>query len=113
MQQIIIVHHHEIILKGDNRKFFERQLLRNIQRALAGLISPTAVTGGYGKFFIFLRSDEHPDEVMGRLSKVFGIANICSGVKIDQDVGEMCSTAELLLKDPKFTTLKRDNRRPD
>ena len=113
MQPVIIIHHHEIILKGDNRQFFERRLQQNIQLALAGILPPDAVRGGYGKFFIFFEDNGKIPIITERITKVFGIANICFGMKIEQDVDEMCRTAEMLLKDLQFKTIRVDARRPD
>ena len=36
-QFCILIHYHEISLKGKNRSWFERRLIRNIKRQLTGL----------------------------------------------------------------------------
>ena len=33
----ILIHYHEIALKGKNRSWFERRLIKNIKRQLSGL----------------------------------------------------------------------------
>lgn len=113
MKPAIIVHHHEIVLKRSNRGYFERQLLKNIRRALEGLVQPVNTRGGYGRFMIHLDSEQCTEEIVNRLKKVFGIANICVGVNVEQSVNAFCQMAEKILESTKFKTIKVDTRRPD
>ena len=59
----VIVHYHELALKGRNRPFFERRLVRNLREALRGLqvqrvealpgrIRVTLASGKESDFFI-------------------------------------------------------------
>jgi thiamine biosynthesis protein ThiI len=113
MKPVIILHHHEIILKGDNRKYFERQLLRNVQKALAGIIPPSAVKGGYGRFVVHIEDEGDVDLMIQRLRRIFGIANVCSGVQVEQDLDTFCKAAEMLLQGRRFTTIRVETRRAD
>jgi thiamine biosynthesis protein ThiI len=113
MQPVIILHHHEIILKGNNRGFFERQLLQNVRAALSGLVPSQHIGGGYGKFIVKLNSESATNEIVSRLKNVFGIANICTGLQVQQDVGEFCIAAEQILKGRKFLTIRVETKRPD
>jgi tRNA uracil 4-sulfurtransferase len=113
MEKIIILHHHEIVLKGDNRGYFESQLRKNIRHVLGDLIPHAAISGGYGKFIINLK-EEYPIEViLSRLGYVFGLANICIGLKVKQDLQIFCNTAELLLEGIDFNTIRIHTKRPD
>jgi thiamine biosynthesis protein ThiI len=113
MQPAIILHHHEIILKGNNRGFFERQLLANVRAVLAGLVPANAVGGGYGRFIVLLEADSAVEEIVRRLSTVFGIANVCTGVRTVQDVRAFSEAAEQLLAGGTFRSVKVDTRRAD
>ena len=113
MQLVIIVHHHEIVLKRDNRRFFERQLMNNIHTALRGLISLSSISGGYGRFVIGLDTDQAVDEISEKLGYIFGLANICVGVKVEQNLEVFCTTAEKLLAGREFKTIKVETHRPD
>ncbi len=113
MVRVIIVHHHEITLKGDNRGFFERQLQRNIRRSLEDLMPGVHIGGGYGRFILEIGGDVPHDEIMDRLSRVFGIANFCSGYRLNQDIDAFCALAAELLDKDSFKTLKVDARRTD
>jgi len=113
MKPALILHHHEITLKGDNRKFFERQLMKNVRTVLAGFIPSARVSGGYGRFVIDLEVGDAADEAAQRLSRVFGIANVCSGLRVSQSVEAFCEAATFLLEERKFSTIKVQTRRPD
>jgi thiamine biosynthesis protein ThiI len=113
MKNVIIVHHHEIVLKGDNRGFFERQLTKNIRHVLKDIAPRIPVLGGYGKFILPIEENDDTDAIIRRLKYVFGIANICTGVEIEQNVDLFCRAAESLLAGEVFSSLKVETRRAD
>jgi thiamine biosynthesis protein ThiI len=70
----LLLRHQELALKGRNRPWFQRILISNLQRALAGL-SVREVRVPMGRIELVL-SDRAPlDEVRDRLRHVFGLAN--------------------------------------
>lgn len=106
MKSIIVVHHHEIGLKGKNRGYFEKHLLRNVRLTLKGLLPQNAVTGGYGRFIIYTDSNQEViNEIIGRLKKVFGFSNICFGFETGQSIEEFNSISESLLNGKSFSTI--------
>jgi thiamine biosynthesis protein ThiI len=106
MKPIIVVHHHEIGLKGKNRGYFEKHLLRNVRLDLKGLLPQNAVTGGFGRFIIYTDSNQEvTNKIIGRLKKVFGLSNICFGFETGQSIEEFNSIAETLLKQKLFSTI--------
>ncbi len=113
MERVIIAHHHEITLKGENRGFFERQLQQNIRRSLGDFLPATSIGGGYGRSIIYLPSRGDEKRILERMTRIFGLANVGIGYKIPQDIQTFCEIAESLLLDRKFETLKVDTRRPD
>jgi len=113
MQPVIIVHHHEITLKGNNRKWFEQQLLKNVRTILGKLIPHSAISGGYGRFLLQLDTESKTDEIINRLKYVFGLANICTGVKVEQDLNVIIDASLSLLQGIPFKTIKVNARRPD
>ncbi|HTK81517.1 MAG TPA: tRNA uracil 4-sulfurtransferase ThiI [Bacteroidota bacterium] len=113
MKPVIILHHHEIILKGDNRGFFERQLLNNLRKVSSGIIPQSAFSGGYGRFIVDINGISDTDLLVERLTKVFGIANVCSGLKVRQDVEEFCRGAGELLAGLEFKTIRVETKRAD
>jgi len=113
MHNVIIVHHHEITLKGGNRRYFERQLMKNVRTAIQDILPSSVVTGGYGRFVI------HPDSIdkihlaVERLSYVFGLANICVGVEVNQNIDAFCDAAKQLLNGQSFKTIRVQTKRSD
>jgi len=113
MTPVIILHHHEITLKGGNRPFFESRLMQNTRRAISGLVPVSAVHGGYGRFIVDVPDEKEIGNLTQRLRKVFGIANVCVGLKTQQDVAKFCEAADILLQGRTFSTIKVDARRAD
>lgn len=113
MKPVVVVHHHEITLKRENRRFFEQVLMKNIRRALHEFLPSIIVRGGYGRFIIELSSTEYMDAVAERLTYVFGLANICSGVQVEQSLDAIFQTAEELLTGLDFKTIKVHTSRAD
>ena len=70
----IVVHYKELALKGRNRSWFIRLLVRNLKTALAGLHVP-AVRSLMGRIEVELSPDSPVAEVRERIGRVFGIAN--------------------------------------
>ena len=82
---VIVLHYHEIALKGRNREMFERQLIENVRWAVRdfGGVRVQRMSGR-----IVVRFDS-PDARVGagrqlreRLARVFGIANFLSGNEV-------------------------------
>ena len=71
--QSIVVHYKELALKGKNRSWFIRMLVRNLQSALAGL-HVKAIRQVMGRIELELGPEADWPAVRDRLSKVFGIA---------------------------------------
>lgn len=70
--------YHEIILKGQNRGFFERQLLANIKRVLHGL--PVASVTIPSRVVVAFSQDVPWEQVQPRLSTVFGLKGLIPAV---------------------------------
>jgi len=70
----ILVHYSEIGTKGENRPFFEKKLVENIQNALSTLKN-TEVKRYYGHIIINLSNGSEMDIAVDKLRKIPGIAN--------------------------------------
>jgi thiamine biosynthesis protein ThiI len=70
----IVVHYKELALKGRNRPWFVRQLVRNLGTALRGL-GAVSIRPVMGRIEIELGRGAEAGEVTRRIAKVFGIAN--------------------------------------
>lgn len=113
MQPVIVLHHHEIVLKGENRRYFERTLLGNVRLALAAAGVKCPVRGGFGKFLLSPEGPEAVDRAAGALRRVFGLANVCPGVTVPQEIESLCEAADRVLEGQEFRTIRVDTRRVD
>ena len=91
----LIVHYHEIGLKGRNRKLFEGQLIDNLRRAVGE--RPTRLPG---RLLIPLAAGLDADDAARRAAAVFGVANVAvarggRGLSFD----ELAAIAEEMMAD--------------
>lgn len=73
MNNYIVIHYHEIALKGGNRIFFEKKLCENIKKALKGL-EYERIERLWGKIVIKLNNGSDLEKIKSKLRLVFGIA---------------------------------------
>jgi tRNA uracil 4-sulfurtransferase len=100
LADVLVVHYHEISLKGRNRDFFEDTLARNIKRALRGT-GYERIRRGFGRITIDFKPENRVEDAVERASNVFGIANIGVGRRVSQDIHEMGAVAlELMEAEP-------------
>ena len=88
----ILVHYHEVGLKGRNRSLFERALVQNIRRSAADLadLRPRRLPG---RIVVPVPDGLEPGPLIQRFQRVYGIANLAHarGGKLDFD--ELCALA--------------------
>lgn len=70
----IIVHYHELALKGRNRPRFLARLVGNLRRRTKGL-GVAAIRALPGRVVIDLANGAEADAICGRVGEVFGVAN--------------------------------------
>ena len=86
----IVVHYKELALKGKNRSWFIRMLVRNLQHALAGL-HVAVIRQVMGRIEIELGVGTEWPEVRDRLRKVFGIAYFSQAGRGSHDLDELAA----------------------
>lgn len=83
---IILLKYGEIALKGLNRPVFEKQLLKNVSNALAP-IGNFSVKKSQSTIYVEpLDENSDTEAAAERLSKVFGIVNICPATACEKDM---------------------------
>lgn len=87
----VIVHYQELALKGKNRPWFIRALVRNIRMLLADL-DVVHVAPVVGRIEVRFASGDHWPEVRVRLARLPGIANFARAVHVPADVDVMAAT---------------------
>ena len=98
MNEIILLKSGEIALKGLNRGTFEDMVIRNCKRALGGLGSFT-FSKAQSTFFVQPGEGVDVAAAVERLSRVFGIAALCSACVVPKDYAEIERAAERYLAD--------------
>ena len=68
----ILIHYHEISLKGKNRSWFERRLINNIKCQLSGLPS-TKINLTAARIFCFGIDESLWNDYARRLQKIMGL----------------------------------------
>ncbi len=85
VKKIILLRCGELMLKKQNRRFFENKLVKNIKFAIAGLGDVNVINSSGRVYVEPLNDDFNFDKAMEKLSKVFGIVSFSSVLKIDSD----------------------------
>ena len=108
----MLIHYHEIGLKGKNRGRFERRLMININRALKD-VPCGKLERLSGRMMIALTSESPIDVIRERLSTVFGIANFSEAVVAKRNIEAIRETAWTLAQKADFESFKIVTRRGD
>ena len=81
----VLLRYQELALKGKNRPWFQRHLIRHLRRALAGL-GVSEVRVPMGRIEVVLGREATAAEVRERLRHVFGLANFSLATRVAPDV---------------------------
>ena len=81
MKELLLVRYGEIFLKGLNRPYFIRSLVRKIRYALRGMGTQVWVHDGR----IFVDGIEDMDLVIEKVTHVFGVHSVCPAVEMPKD----------------------------
>lgn len=109
----LLVRYGELTLKGTNRKMFVNQLRDNVKRALIPLRG-YHLKGKRDRMYIELSPEADINEIIHRLSKVYGIKSISPVIKIDKNEEKINQSAIQLSQDfVKGSTFKVDVKRVD
>ena len=109
MQELLLVRYGEIFLKGLNRPYFIRSLVRKIRYAVRGMNAEVWVHDGR----IFVRGFSDIDECIDRVTRVFGVHSVSPAVEMPkEDFDAICTQAITMTRDLKGT-FKVNARRSD
>ena len=106
----ILIHYHEIALKGKNRNWFERQLINNIKYQLSGLpyikVHLTAA-----RIFCFGIDKLLWNNYASRLKKVMGIKHAILMTQVASDIDIIQTVAANQLEGLDFSSFRVSARR--
>jgi thiamine biosynthesis protein ThiI len=103
---LLIKYASEIFLKGLNRNKFERKLRDNIEKVIKGI--PYEFVVDQGRWFLY---SEQLDEVIERVRKVFGVAEICVVSEVEATIEAIEKAAVEEISQIECTTFKVDANR--
>lgn len=80
-----LIKYGEIGIKGKNRYLFEDALVKQIRRSLKDVEGEFKVHKSQARIYVDIEGDYDYDEVITRLTKVFGIVGICPVVRVEDE----------------------------
>jgi tRNA uracil 4-sulfurtransferase len=106
----ILIHYHEINLKGNNRGWFEAHLQQHIALLLKGL-SHDSIQRFASRLAIGLHADSPIEEITRRLKMAFGIANFFVTWEVAAEIEAIQSGLLELIPLIQFQSFRIDTRR--
>lgn len=103
MNDALVVHYHEVGLKGRNREFFERALVRNLRRALRST-GYRRIRTGFGRVVVDFHPEAQVDEGAARAGRLFGVAFVGRGLRVEPDIQAMGDAALELISRESFAS---------
>jgi thiamine biosynthesis protein ThiI len=86
---VIVVHYHELWLKGGNRRFFLGKLFRALRQSLQGIPVQRIEQPG-DRLLVRLGPGAPLDEAKGRIERVLGIAYYAVALTVERDMDALC-----------------------
>jgi thiamine biosynthesis protein ThiI len=108
----VVVHYKELALKGRNRPWFVKHLVRSLRGVLDGFDVRT-VRSVMGRIEIELGADAAWDDVRDRIGRVFGIANFSYARRAGLDLGAIADAVLCDLGDRQPASFRVSARRAD
>ncbi len=105
MRPVLIVHYHEIWLKGCNRQFFVQKLRQAIRQALGGLDLDIPRFEDH-RLVVICNTELAREAALARLAKVPGISSVGVGVESEPTMADIVQTGARLMSDIPFTTFR-------
>lgn len=96
MKKVLSVSLGEVVLKGQNRKYFEEQLIKQMKRAIKDI--------GFEKIYkeegkIYIEGEEYKlGQMINRLKNVFGIVYISPCIRVQKNIEEVEKSIEEIEK---------------
>ena len=108
----VVVHYGEVGLKGGNRPIFEKTLIENISRALAGL-HIKAVRKLYGRLVVDLAPESPWEEVRQRLGRVCGVVNFSPAHRVEATLEDIEAAVDEATSQYAFDSFRVQTKRAD
>ncbi len=89
---IILVRYGEIHLKGQNRPYFEKLLLKALKESVEAFDGIT-VTRGDGRYYVENFDEADAEDIISAMSKVFGVHSISPATEVEKDIDAIADEA--------------------
>jgi tRNA uracil 4-sulfurtransferase len=109
---VIVVHYHELWLKGGNRRFFLGKLFTALRQALQGIPVERIEQPG-DRFVVRLGAGAPLNEAIKRVERVFGVAYYAVARPVERDMEALCQAAWSEIEPLRFTTFAVRAKRSD
>ncbi len=106
----ILIHYHEISIKGGNRGWFERIFERNVRRHLSHLPSEKVITSG-ARVYVYGIDAERWNEYSIVLPQIMGLTNATLMFQIPAELEKIKAVSESLVKNMEFDNFRVSARR--
>ena len=83
IMKVILLRYGEVFLKGNNRKFFEDTLIRNIKKSLS--LYDFSLKRLSGRYEISDFDESQTKNIVNRLTKVFGLHSLSIATKVESE----------------------------
>lgn len=91
-QPAVVLHYHELWLKGGNRRFFLSKLISNLKLALAG-VSLEKIERPNDRIILRFANGAEIDEVLRRLNRLSGVAYFAVARPVEPNLKDLCRAA--------------------
>lgn len=108
----IVIHYHELWLKGANRRFFLGKLSSALRQSLAG-VDVARIEQPGDRFIVRLRDGGQVEAAVERIKRVLGIAYFAVARPAERDMEDICSAAWTEVGPLPFATFAVRARRSD
>jgi tRNA uracil 4-sulfurtransferase len=109
---VIVVHYHELWLKGANRHFFLGKLFTALRQSLEG-IGVERIEQPGDRFLVRLREGAAVKTAMERVGRVLGVANFALAQAVERDLDAISRTAWSEVEPLRFATFAVRAKRSD
>ena len=109
---VILVHYHELWLKGRNRRYFLGKLFTALKQSLQG-IPVLRIEQPGDRLLIRLAADAPLNEAISRIERVLGIANYAVARPAERDMEALCHAVWEEVEPLKFATFAVRAKRSD
>ena len=109
---VIVVHYHELWLKGRNRRFFLGKLFTGLRQSLQG-VGVERIEQPGDRFLVRLRPGAALDEAVARVQNVLGVAYYAVAQPVDRSLDALCKAAWAEIEPLEFSSFAVRVKRSD